>query len=147
MFHISLLLTSSPFYSSLFYTDLTCTVFDRSECFLNLQVYLFIYLFLGRRHHKHRHSLRVAHTAELGFALHDRKLGFHNPLSSETFHRLLSAHLSFSQSMHSPSVSPARSMPVPWAAPALSAGSELLHGCPARVYFKTTSMFLHGYRG
>lgn len=85
---------------------------------------------------------------ELAPVLHDRKLGFYNPLSNTTFHRLLlSAHFSFSQSIPSPSVSPAHSMPVPWAAPVLCAGPELLHGCPARVYFKTTSMFLHGYRG
>ncbi|KAI9530571.1 hypothetical protein NQZ68_000061 [Dissostichus eleginoides] len=48
-------------------------------------------------------------------------------------------------SIPSPSVSPARTTPVPWAAPVLSAGLQLLHGCPARAYFKTTSMFLHGF--
>lgn len=113
----------------------------------SLDVYCVFCSFFAARNHKH-HPLRLAHTAELAVVLHDRKLGFHNPLSNTTFHRLLlSAHFTFSQSIPSPSVSPARSTPVPWAAPALCAGPVLLHGCPARVYFKTTSMFLHGYRG
>lgn len=133
--------TSPPFSSLLFYKDPTWIVFNQSGCLL---CFAAAFCYRTRKHH----LLRVAHTAELDFVLHDRKLGFHNPLSNTTFHRLLlSAHFPFSQSIPSPSVSPARTMPVPWAAPVLCAGPELLHGCPARVYFKTTSVFLHGYRG
>lgn len=89
---------------------------------------------------------RVAHTAKLTFVLHDTKSGFYYPSSNTTFHHLLSTHFPPSQQIPSPSVSPAPSALVPWAAPALCAGSEHSHGRPARVYFKTTDTFLHGYR-
>lgn len=89
---------------------------------------------------------RAAHTAKLTFVLNDTESGFYYPSSNTTFHHLLSTHSSPSQQIPSPSVSLAPSVLIPWVAPALCAGSEHSHGRPARVYFKTTDTFLHGYR-
>lgn len=73
-------------------------VLNQPECLPHFAAFCY-------RKHKH-HPFRVAHTTELASVLHDRKLGFHNPLSNTTFHRLLlSAHFSSpSRFPHPPSL-------------------------------------------
>lgn len=58
-------------------------------------------------HYRNR-SCRVAHTAELAFVLHDRKLGFYSLLSHMTFHRLFPPTSSFPSRLTRP---PSLSLP------------------------------------
>lgn len=115
--------------------SLTSLLFFLLLLLLSLQVFIY-FLSAGGKGKEHRRYLRVAHTAELGSALHDRKLGFHNPLSSETFQTSpLRPPLSFPADALTLRLSPARSVPVPRAAPALSAGARALAWLPCQSVF------------